>query len=103
MKRSLVALGFVLAAIPPAYAAFVAGWQFVSFLGFAVRLDEGLPGEVWRQIGLNLFQMAAIPVALLVAWREVGARRPRRAGIALGVAWLAAAPLAWMLLSVSRS
>ena len=93
MKRGLAAAGLVLAGAPCAWACFVCGWQLVSFTGFAVRLDEDLPGEAWRQIALVAAQMIIIAAALLIAWQGWQARRYRKSGIALAVAWIAAAPV----------
>lgn len=93
MRRGPAALGLVLAALPPAYACFVAGWQLVSFTGFAVRLDEDLPGEAWRDTGLAALQMAVIAAALLIVWQGATQGRWRRALIALAIAWIAGAPL----------
>lgn len=98
MRQSLAGLGFALAAAPCAYAAFVYGWQLVSFTGFAVRLDEDLPMEALGQIGLVAAQMVVIASALLVAAQGVGQRRYRKASVALGLAWLATAPLLVMWL-----
>ena len=93
MKRGLAAAGLVLAGAPCAWACFVCGWQLVSFTGFAVRLDEDLPGEGWRQIALVAAQMIIIAAALLIAWQGWQAQRYRKSGIALAVAWIAAAPV----------
>lgn len=88
----------VLLAAPCAWACYVSGWQLVSFTGFAVRLDDDLPGEAWRQIGFVTVQMIAIAAALLVAWQGGQAGRWRKAGLALAVAWIAAAPTFWSLI-----
>jgi len=92
VRRGLAAAGLMLASLPPAYACFVCGWQLVSFTGFAVRLDEDLPGETWRQIGLVAAQTIVIAAALLVVWQGWQQARGRKAGLALAVAWIAAAP-----------
>jgi hypothetical protein len=89
---SIAAAGFALAAAPCAWACYVAGWQLVSFTGFAVRLDEDLPGAAWVQIAWPTLQMIAIAAALLVAGQGVQTGRRRKAGLALAVAWLASAP-----------
>ena len=93
VKCRLAAAGLILAGAPCAWACFVCGWQLVSFTGFAVRLDEDLPGEAWRQIGLVAAQTVVIAAALLVAWQGWQAGRYRKSGIALAVAWIAAAPV----------
>jgi hypothetical protein len=92
MTRPLIAATLALAAAPCAWACYVAGWQLVSFTGFAVRLDEDLPGGAWAQIAWLTLQMIAIAAALLVAAQGVQAGRWRKAGLALAVAWLASAP-----------
>ena len=97
MRRGLAAAGLMLANLPPAYACFVCGWQLVSFAGFAVRLDDDLPGEAWRQIGVIAAQMIVIAAALLVAWQGSQQARWRKAGLALSVAWIAAAPTLLLL------
>ena len=92
--RPRLALGLAIASLPPAYAEFVDLWQLVSFTGFAVRVgDEALPGEVWAQTALLVATSVAIPVALFVAWRAASRDRLRPTLVALGVAWIAAAPL----------
>ena len=93
MRPGLIRLLLAPATLPPAYACFVCGWQLVSFTGFAVRLDEGLPGEAWRQIGLTALQFVAIPVALFVAWRAASRGQIKWALAAMGASWIAAAPL----------
>jgi hypothetical protein len=103
VKRRLAAAGLVLTGAPCAWACFVCGWQLVSFAGFAVRLDEGLPGEAWRQIGFVAAQMVVIAAALLIAWQGWQGRRYRKSAIALAVAWLAAAPVFWSLVSLRPS
>jgi hypothetical protein len=102
VKRRLAAAGLILAGAPCAWACFVCGWQLVSFTGFAVRLDEGLPGEAWRQIGLVAVQTVVIAAALLVAWQRWQAGRYRQSAIALAVAWIAAAPVFWSLIESLR-
>ncbi|WP_372786056.1 hypothetical protein [Phenylobacterium sp.] len=102
MKRGLAAAGFVLAALPCAWACFVCGWQLVSFTGFAVRLDEDLPGEAWRQIGFAAAQMIVIAAALLIAWQGWQAENYRKSVLALAVAWIAAAPVFWSLVESLR-
>ncbi|HEY8004131.1 MAG TPA: hypothetical protein VIE16_07885, partial [Phenylobacterium sp.] len=89
MKRPVILAALALATAPCAWACYVAGWQLVSFTGFAVRLDEDLPGEAWAQIAWPTLQMIAIAAALLVAWQGGQAGRWRKAGLALAVAWLA--------------
>jgi len=86
-----------LLAAPCAWAAYACGWQLVGFTGFAVRLDDDLPGEAWRQIGFTALQMIAIAAALLVAWQGAQQARWRNAWLALAVAWLASAPTFWSL------
>lgn len=93
MKRGLATAGLALASAPCAWACFVGGWQLVSFTGFAVRLDEDLPGEAWRQIGFASAQMIAIAAALLIVWQGWQARNCRKSVIALAVAWIASAPV----------
>jgi hypothetical protein len=93
VKGRLIALGFLPASLPPAYACFVYGWQLVGFTGFAVRIGDDLPWQAWGQIALVAGQMIVIAAALLVVGQGVSGRRYRKAGIALAVAWLAAAPL----------
>ena len=93
MRRGLAAAGLVLAGAPCAWACLVCGWQLISFTGFAVRLDEDLPGEAWRQIALVAGQTVVIAAALLVAWQGWQARPYRKLWIALAVAWIAAAPV----------
>jgi hypothetical protein len=88
----------ILLAAPCAWAAYVCGWQLVSFTGFAVRLDDGLPVEAWRQIGFTAVQMIAIAAALLVAWQGGQQARWRKAWLALAVSWIAAAPTFWSLI-----
>jgi len=92
MPRFLRLLAFAAAVAPCGWACYVCGWQLVSFTGFAVRLDEDLPGEAWRQIGFTALQMIAIAAALLVAWQGAQQARWRKAGLALAVAWVASAP-----------
>jgi hypothetical protein len=102
LGRGLAWAGLILAGLPCAWAGFVCGWQLVSFTGFAVRLDEGLPGEAWRQIGLAAGQMVVIAAALLVAWQGFQARSWRKSAIAIAVAWFAAAPVFWSLIESFR-
>jgi hypothetical protein len=103
VKRRLAGAALILAAAPCAWACFVCGWQLVSFTGFAVRLDEDLPGEAWWQIGLVAAQMIVIAAALLVAWQGWQAGRYRKSGVALAVAWIAAAPVFVSLVESSKS
>ena len=98
MNRRLIAAGFTLASLPPAYAGFVYGWQLVSFTGFAVRQGDPLPPETWGQVGVVAGQMIIIAAALLIAGQGVRAAKLRKAGIALAVAWLASAPLFVLML-----
>lgn len=98
MRGRLIAAGFLLVSLPPAYACFVYGWQLVSFTGFAVRVGEDLPTQVWGQIGLTAAQMIVIAAALLIVGQGVSARGYRKAGVALTLAWLATAPLLILLL-----
>lgn len=93
MNPGLARLLLALAAVAPAYACFVYGWQLVSFTGFAVRLDDDLPGEAWRSIGLSAAQMIAIAVALFVVWHAGSNLRWGRAAVAMALAWASAAPL----------
>jgi hypothetical protein len=98
-KRRLGLAALALAAAPCAWACFVCGWQLVSFTGFAVRLDEDLPGEAWRQIGLVAAQTIVIAAALLIAWQGWQGRDYRKLWIALAVAWIAAAPVFVVLIA----
>ena len=98
MKGRLIALGFLLASLPPAYACFVYAWQLISFMGFAVRLDEGLPLETWGQIALVAAQMVIIAAALLIVWQGAMGGNYRKVGIGLAVAWMASAPLFVLIL-----
>jgi hypothetical protein len=98
VRRGLIGPGLALAAAPCAYAGFVYAWQLVSFMGFAVRLDEGLPLETWGQIALTAAQMIIIGAALLIVWQGAVGRSYRKAGIALAVAWIASAPLLVLML-----
>jgi hypothetical protein len=93
VKPRLAALLLALAAIPPAYAGFVYGWQLVAFGGFAVRVDDALPSDAWLQVALIALPFIAIAAALFVMWEGVSSRRLRRALVALAVAWIASAPL----------
>jgi hypothetical protein len=93
VKRGLANQGLALAAAPCAYAWFVDAWQVATFTGFAVRLQDDLPGEAWGEIGLSAGGMVVIAAALLVAWQGARAGRWRKAGIALAVAWVASAPV----------
>ena len=97
MTRQVRRLLLALAAAPCAYAALVYGWQLVEFGGFAVRLDETLPGSAWMQIGLVAAQTVVIAAALAAAWQGAVQERHRMAATALAVAWLASAPL-WVML-----
>ena|SRR3569623_3817096 len=92
MQCPLIAAGYALAAAPCAWACYVAGWQLVSFTGFAVRLGEDLPGEAWAQIAWPTAQVISIAAALLVGWQGVQAGRRRKAALALAVACIASAP-----------
>jgi hypothetical protein len=98
VNRGLAALGLTLAAVPCAYAGFVDAWQVATFTGFAVRLQDSLPGETWREIGLTGGEFVAIAAALLVLGQGVQAGRYRKAGTALAVAWIASAPVFVVLL-----
>ena len=91
MTPRLAWAALVLLAAPCAWAAYACGWQLVSFTGFAVRLDDDLPGEAWRQIGFTAVQTIAIAAALLVAWQGGQQARWRKAWVALAVAWGASA------------
>jgi hypothetical protein len=82
-----------LAAVPPAYACFLYGWQVVGFTGFAVRLDEALPADAWWSIAASGLGMAAIAISLFIVWRCASRRRFRAAGFALLACWVIAAPL----------
>jgi hypothetical protein len=97
LNRGVRRLVLALAAAPCAYAAFVYGWELVSFGGFAVRLDENLPGSAWAQIGLVAAQTVIIAAALTVVWQGAEQERYRKAVVALALAWLASAPL-WLML-----
>jgi hypothetical protein len=103
VKRRLAAAGLILAGAPCAWAWFVCGWQLVSFTGFAVRLDEELPAEAWLQIGLVAAQTVVIAAALLVLWQGWQAGDYQKSGIALAVAWVAAAPVVWSLVEGFKS
>jgi hypothetical protein len=98
VSRRVAGLGLALAAIPPAYAGFVYGWQLVSFAGLQVRLGEDLPLQTWGQVGVFGAQMVIIAAALLITWQGARAQRYGKAGIALAVAWLASAPLFVLML-----
>ena len=98
MNPRLAWAALALLAAPCAWAAYVCGWQLVSFTGFAVRLDDDLPGEAWGQIGFTAVQTIAIAAALLVAWQGGQQARWRKAWVALAVAWIAAAPTIWSLI-----
>jgi hypothetical protein len=98
VKGRLIALSFLLASLPPAYACFVYGWQLVGFTGFAVRVGDDLPWQAWGQIALVAGQMIVIAAALLVVGQGVSGRGHRKAAIALGVAWVATAPLLILLM-----
>ena len=96
------ARGFTLLAAlsaPPLYAAYVYGYKLTEFLSASTRLDESLPWQVWSQIAVVGLQTVVIGAGLAVAWQMAPARRWRTAAIALGVAWLASAPLYVMLLA----
>jgi hypothetical protein len=93
VRRGLVILGLTLAALPCAYADFVDAWQLATFAGFAVRLDEDLPLEAWRDIGFTALQTIVIASALLVALQGLQGRGYRKSAIALAIAWLGSAPL----------
>ena len=98
MNGRLAALLLAMAAIPPAYAGFVYGWQLVTFGGFAVRVDDALSPDTWIQVAVIALPFIAIAAALFVMWEGVSRRRPRRALIALAVAWIASLPLYLTLL-----
>ncbi|MBS0334639.1 MAG: hypothetical protein JSS35_17860 [Proteobacteria bacterium] len=99
--RSRWALIGVALAVAPAYAAFVYGYKLAEFLGFAVRLDQGLPPMVWGQVALTALQMVVIAGALATCWQFASLGRRRAAAVAMAVAWLAAAPL-YVLLIFAR-
>ncbi len=84
---------------PPLYAAYVYGYKLVEFLSATTRMDESLPWQIWSQIAVTGLQTVVIGAGLAVAWQMAPARRWRVVGVALGVAWLAAAPLYVMLLA----
>ena len=90
MNPRLAGLLLALAAIPPAYACFIIGWQVVSFAGFAVRLDEDLPAATWGQIGWSAMKMLLIALALFNAWRSASRGAMRNASLAMAVAWIGA-------------
>ena len=98
MNPRLAGLLLALAAVPPAYAGFVYGWQLVSFGDMASRLDDALPAETWMQAGLLALPFLAIAAALFVVWEGVSKGRLRRALIGLAVAWIASLPLYVMFL-----
>jgi hypothetical protein len=98
VRPRLAALLLALAAIPPAYACFVYGWQIVSFTGFAVRLDDDLPGEAWQSIAGSGLMMTVLAVGLFIVWRGASRRRYRVALIALLACWVVATPLFWTIL-----
>ena len=98
MSPRVAGLLLALASLPPAYACFVYGWQIVSFTGFAVRLDEALPGEAWRSIAGSGLMMVGLAVGLFIVWRGASRRRYRAALAALLVCWILAAPLFWTIL-----
>ena len=96
------ARGFVLllaASAPPLYAAYVNGYKLIEFLSAVTRLDEGLPWQVWSQVVVTGLQTVVIGAGLAVAWQMAPARRWRVVGVAMAVAWLAAAPLYVLLLA----
>jgi hypothetical protein len=98
VKRWLITLLLALAAIPPAYAGFVYGWQLVVAGEFAMMMDDALPTPAWMRVLLTALPFTAIVSALFVVWEGVSKRRLRRALIALGVAWIASYPLYVMFL-----
>jgi hypothetical protein len=96
------ARGFALilaASAPPAYAAFVYGYELARFVAPVMRTQAALALTVWAQLALTAAQMVVIGGGLALAWQAAPARRWRTIGVALGVAWLAAAPLYLLLLA----
>lgn len=98
MSPRLARLLLALAAIPPAYACFVYGWQLVSFTGFAVRIEDGLPSEAWRAAAALGLRMTGIAVALFIVWMSASRSRWRAAVLALASAWIVAAPVFLLML-----
>ena len=95
------ARGFVLllaASAPPLYAAYVYGYELTEFLTAATRMDGVLPWQVWGQVAVTGLQTVVIAAGLAVAWQMAPARRWRPAAIAMGISWLASAPLYVLLL-----
>jgi hypothetical protein len=84
---------------PPLYAAYVYGYKLTEFLSASTRIEGGLPWQAWGQVAVVGLQTVVIAAGLAVAWQMASAKRWRVVAIALGIAWLASAPLYVMLLA----
>jgi len=84
---------------PPLYAAYVYGYKLTEFLSASTRIEGGLPWQAWSQVAVVGLQTVVIAAGLAVAWQMAPARRWRPAAIAMGVSWLASAPLYVLLLA----
>lgn len=100
-RRLAIRLAIVLAAAPPAYAAFVFAWQLTDALAFLVRLSgQSLPSEVWVQIISLMLRLIGVSVALFLVARSTLRERWRVAGLAMLGAWGIAAPVLMRLLDL---
>ena len=99
--RLAIALAVALAAVPPAYAAFVFAWQLTDVLALTVRLmGQDIPAEFWLQVASLTVRMIGISVALFVVGRMAMQARWPMAGLALLGAWGIAAPVLMRLLDL---
>jgi len=96
--RLAIALLVALAALPPAYAAFVFAWRLTDVLALAVRLmGQDVPGEFWLPVASLTVRLIGISVALFVVGRMAKKARWPIAGLALLGAWGIAAPVLMLL------
>ena len=89
------------ASAPPLYAAYVYGYELTGFLTLSTRMDAVLSAGDWGRLALVAAQMVVIGAGLAVAWQAVPQARWRVVAAALGVAWVASAPL-YVLLMMTR-
>ena len=98
MRPPLAWAAFGLASVFAAYWAYVDGFQVISAITFATRIDA--PAALWILTSLYGLHLVAACVAWLIALLALSAARPGR-GMILGLV-AAAASWPWLALLYAR-
>jgi hypothetical protein len=102
MRWTLARIGFGLATLPIGYWGFVNGWQVITAITFATRMDA--PAALWVLTGLYGVHFVVACAAWLIGLQGLAARRPRPALAGTIVALVASWPsLALLYVRVSGS